>query len=266
MEKEQEDYFRNSYIKFPKFLSGSSIKLIAILSMLVDHFAAVVLAKYYPLSPEPEKIYKIYEIMRAIGRLAFPLFCFFAVEGFLYSKNRMKYLLRLAIFAILSEPAFDMAFAGRWSDFTQQNVMITIFLGIIGLWLFEQIRKTIDSKFDKNPEPLLYIIAALPICGIAYIAHILNTDYEAFGIFTIAVIYMFKEYKFLAFLFGISVLVLGYKQSELPAFWSALPILFYSGKRGFGLKYFFYLFYPIHLAILAYLAMNISKFAEVAVG
>lgn len=266
MEKEQEDYFLNSYIKFPKFLSGSSIKLIAILSMLIDHFAAVVLAKYYPLSLEPEKIYKIYEIMRAIGRLAFPLFCFFAVEGFLYSKNRIKYLLRLAIFAILSEPAFDMAFSGKWLDFTQQNVMITIFLGIIGIWCFERIQTTIKSKFANNTEPFLYIIGAVPVCAAAYIAHLLHTDYGAFGVFTIAIIYIFKEYKPLALLFGICVLISGYKQTELPAFWAVLPIFFYSGKRGFGLKYFFYLFYPIHLLILAYLAVHIDKFAATAVG
>lgn len=264
MEKEQEDYFLNSYIKFPKFLSGSSIKLIAILSMLIDHFAAVVLTRYYSLSSEPEKLYKIYEIMRAIGRLAFPLFCFFAVEGFLYSKNRFKYLSRLAIFAILSEPAFDMAFSGQWLDFTQQNVMLTIFMGIIGIWLFERIQEIIHSKFGKNP--LSYIIGIIPIFAIAHIAHILHSDYGAVGIFTISVIYILNEYKPFAFLVGISVLVLGYGQIELSAFWAIIPILFYSGKRGFGLKYFFYLFYPIHLAILSYLAMNIDKFAEVAVG
>ena len=92
-------------------LPADVIKLIAIVSMLIDHTGAI-LQSY--LTPE------LYELMRGIGRLAFPLFAFFIVEGFLHTRSVGKYLLRLSVFALISELPFDYGTAGRrrlWAAF-----------------------------------------------------------------------------------------------------------------------------------------------------
>ena len=73
----------------------SFLKITAMLSMLCDHIAFVLVpAADYP---------SLYYIMRAVGRIAFPLFCFMLVEGYIYTHNREKYIIRLAVFAVISD-------------------------------------------------------------------------------------------------------------------------------------------------------------------
>ena len=65
-----------------KGLSGSTLKLIAIITMLIDHIGAAVIARLLIAGQGSEMLYKIYYAMRAVGRVAFPIFCFLLVEGF----------------------------------------------------------------------------------------------------------------------------------------------------------------------------------------
>ena len=99
-----------------QILSGSSLKIIAILSMVIDHFAASILYNgiLLPAAPISQgspywNLYLVYRAMRTIGRIAFPIFCFLLVEGFFYTSNRKKYALRMLVFALLSEFPFDFA-------------------------------------------------------------------------------------------------------------------------------------------------------------
>ena len=96
-----------------KGICGSTIKMIAIVSMLIDHTAATILERMLSqqLFPEMEGwLNLLYLVMRGIGRLGFPIFIFLLVEGLEHTRNRWKYLLRLVIFALVSELPFDMAF------------------------------------------------------------------------------------------------------------------------------------------------------------
>lgn len=97
-----------------KGLSGSTLKLIAIITMLIDHIGAAVIARLLIAGQGSEMLYKIYYAMRAVGRVAFPIFCFLLVEGFFYTGSRKKYALRLFGFALLSEIPFDLAFSGKY--------------------------------------------------------------------------------------------------------------------------------------------------------
>ena len=108
-----------------KILSGTALKIIALITMLIDHFALTVL--YWgilypnsPISPDSEyyKVYQIYRLCRNIGRVAFPIFCFLLVEGFVHSTNRKKYALRLVIFALVSEIPFNLAVTTAYVDST----------------------------------------------------------------------------------------------------------------------------------------------------
>ena len=98
-----------------KGLSGSTLKLIAIITMLIDHIGAAVIARLLIAGQGSEMLYKIYYAMRAVGRVAFPIFCFLLVEGFFYTGSRKKYVMNmhknmlkndkdlLKIYTILSE-------------------------------------------------------------------------------------------------------------------------------------------------------------------
>lgn len=125
-----------------KGLSGSTLKLIAIVAMFIDHFAAIILDRYLVsigilslnqdtvLLPENRTMLIIYCIdlaMRLIGRLGFPLFCFLLVEGYYHTRNKAKYGMRLAMFALISEIPFDLGFKSQVLEFTYQNVFLPCF-------------------------------------------------------------------------------------------------------------------------------------------
>ena len=222
-------------------LSGSTLKIIAILSMAIDHFAASIL--YYgillPAAPisqgTPEwTIYQIYNAMRFIGRIAFPIFCFLLVEGFFHTSNRKKYAFRLFLFALLSEFPFDFALFQTPMTWEYQNVFFTLLLGFLTIWAMEHKK---NSMYAIPIHLLIFLLG----CVIAYA---LRTDYDYYGIILIVVLYIFRGNRTLQTIAGCLSLLW-----EAPACLAFLPINLYNGKRGLSMKYFFYSFYPMHLLI-----------------
>lgn len=219
-------------------ISGAALKWIAIITMLIDHSAAVfgneITAYFYSQIP--------YICLRGIGRLAFPIFCFLLVEGYVHTSNRMKYGVRLFIFAIISEIPFDLAFNGRL-NWTYQNVFFTLTLGLIAISVLEY--------FQSNPW-----IGRVLACGVVLAAELLNTDYSGAGVVLIAGFYIFRNKELYKILCAFLLLVVLGNALEIAALLAFLPIHFYNGERGWQIKYFFYIFYPLHL-ILLYVAYNI---------
>ena len=138
-------------IRERKGISGSTLKLIAIFTMFIDHTAAVILTRiliskgYYDVyntgdmnlimqfSLDNASLIMINSIMRMIGRIAFPIFCFLIVEGFLRTRNVYKYALRLGIFAIVTEIPFDWALTGKAFYGGYQNVLLKL---LVGFWIW----------------------------------------------------------------------------------------------------------------------------------
>ena len=117
-----------------RILSGSVLKLIAVITMLIDHTGYVFYA--FPAFREPlftalGETVTIYFILRKIGRLAFPIYCFLIGEGLIHTRNPIKYLLRLLIFAILSEIPFNLMVSGQLLCPEHQNVFFTLLLGAL---------------------------------------------------------------------------------------------------------------------------------------
>lgn len=244
-------------------VSASVLKSIAYLSMLIDHYFAVVFYKQIswmaaqgnPLSGANI----IYRVGRSIGKLAFILFAFMAVEGFIHTRSRTKYLLRLFIFALFSEIPFDLAMSGSMASFDKQNVFFTLFLGVLALCLIE---------YAKG-HPILQILSALA-CGIS--ASLLNTDYAIMGVFLIVTLYLCRKDFVMQFLIGSLVIYFGiilidvyqnwehgyslvqymnFGLRELYGLGAFGPIYFYNGKKGRQLpRLCYYMFYPVHLLIL----------------
>lgn len=235
---------------FKKGLSGSTLKWIAIVTMLIDHIGIVVLVRmllYYQYaqdlitSPRSyQMVYCVMEIMRAVGRLAFPIFCFLLVEGFQKTHNEYKYALRMGIFALLTEIPFDLALAGKVVHLGYQNVMVTLLIGILTMWGCSQLEK----KFSER-KSIVYIGCGVCVGMGLCLAHILRTDYGAKGILCIMVLYFFRTNKLWQSVAGAISLIW-----EAEAMISFFFIYLYNGQRGKQMKYFFYLFYPVHLLVL----------------
>lgn len=223
-----------------KNISGSTLKMIAVITMLIDHVGAVILARVLQIEWS-EELYQVYYLLRTIGRIAFPIYCFLLVEGFLHTRNRGKYALRLLLFALISEVPFDLALGSEVFVVDYQNVFFTLFIGLLVMWgcycLEERWR-------DKQ---VLYLIGQIvvTVAGMTA-AEFLRTDYGATGILCIMVLYLFRNNRVRQCVAGCAAFVWW----EAPAVIAFLPILGYNGKRGWNIKYFFYLFYPVHLLIL----------------
>lgn len=241
------------YAKKPG-LTGSHLKWIAIITMFIDHIGAALLEigllpkiadavlagnSFDYVMADYHFWYLFDDILRAIGRLAFPIFCFLLVEGFLHTKNEKKYAIRLGLFALISEIPFDLAFNGSFLEASHQNVFFTLFIGLLVL---------IGHKYFEETLPLhlswLRFIVALT--GILF-AVFLRTDYDAFGIMLIVLLYEFRNNRPLQCIAG-AILMLFNSTTGCLAF---LLLWFYNGERGKQLpKYFFYGFYPMHLLVL----------------
>jgi len=235
-----------------KFLSGSWLKLIAVLSMLIDHLACFVWVKdpafMQVLFSVGSRAITPYVICRMAGRLAFPIFAFLIVEGFIHTKDRKKYGLNLFIFALISEIPWNLAHCGGIL-YPKQNVMFTLFLGYIALCALERFsdggKTTGFNASAAWQEKNLW----LSIGAIFVTAFFLRADYGYTGVAFILMLYLLRDWKPVQALVGCCM---------LPMRWVAglafIPINLYSGKRGFIhgpiWKYAFYAFYPVHLFLI----------------
>ncbi len=254
-----------------KGLSGSTLKLVAIITMFIDHFAAIILDRYLisigfmKLTQEtillPENrtmliIYGIDMVMRLIGRLGFPLFCFLLIEGYYHTRSKAKYAMRLAMFALISEIPFDLGFMSHVLEFTYQNVFFTLFFGFMTVWgidtFFTWVRKKIQGKIRFVP----YILGTVVITAAgAVIVELIKTDYASIGVITIVLMYLLHQ-KSHAGAMALGCLALTVSMPIEFTCFATVPLAAkYNGTRGLKLKYFFYLFYPGHILLLAVVCM-----------
>ena len=111
-------------------LSGSALKVIAMFSMLIDHTAAYVLSRYQwagtPFVVIGSHSLSVYRMMRIMGRIAFPIFCFLLVEGFIHTSNRIRYGRNLLIFALISEIPWNLVHADGFFYKGQECILYTV--------------------------------------------------------------------------------------------------------------------------------------------
>ena len=227
-----------------KCLSGATLKLIAIISILADHVNKAII---YPcLESNRGFLATLSDIFDIIGRIAFPLFCFMIVEGFFKTRNRKKYLLNLLIFGVISEVPFDMFTTGSFYNANWQNVMFTLALVLGTIWIIDILK----HKMENKPKVLWYIVSLLIVMVMCIVTMMLSLDYEHHAILMGYVFYLFYNKPLLQIPFGcLSV----YDQP-----WSLLGfglILTYNGKRGKQNKMLNYWFYPVHMLILGILRL-----------
>lgn len=221
-------------------ISGGTLKWLAIILMAIDHIGASILEVFMMniwgtapagdfFQPQVAQIYEVDQIIRYIGRPAFPIFCFLLVEGFVHTHDVKKYALRLGIFALVSEIPFDLALRTVPFYLGYQNVFFTLFIGLLAIWFI-----------DAHGETL--VARVLGLAGGALLAELLHTDYGAFGVGLIVVLYLLRKRRGWQSILGAACCYW-----EITAPLAFVCTYFYNGKRGRQPKWFFYWFYPVHL-------------------
>lgn len=241
-------------------MSGFTIKIIAVICMTIDHIcklvpSAIGTAPYITLTT-PWFSITITAMISLLGRIAFPLFAFCLSEGCRHTKDFEKYLRRLFLFAAISEIPFDYMFFGRTVYLWHQNVMWTFFLSVLAVYLYNSLKR---NSF----------LALFAVFATSAVAYCFKTDYGSVGVLLVFVLYVSKS-KPIKLLGAALVLLLYYAYfkglyipltsgepiptdliSELIAALSSVIIMaFYNGKQGAKLKWFFYIYYPLHILLL----------------
>ena len=177
--------------------------------------------------------------MRIIGRMALPIFAFCIAEGFSHTKDRRRYLCRMGLFALLSEIPFDLVTSGKVLEFSHQNIMMTFFWAILGLMLYEQVRNRMHGRILGAAVLLVFTVSSL----------FLGLDYQILAVGLIILYYLLRNKAPL--INNLAAMAYHVLLRNVGIYWFGVlgfvPVLLYNGKRGRGLKWFFYLFYPLHL-------------------
>lgn len=310
-----------NFINSKKITNGineGNLKVIALVCMFIDHFAVIILKSFLHTHDVYPAIGTVihadcfldyflgyfYEVLRAIGRISYPLFAFMISEGVRHTHSKLKYGLRLLILALVSEIPFNLALnhSIRYTD--QQNVFWTLLLGMIAISLASEIE--ILKERGKIKACLAYAFEAVIIVAACAEGYFIKADYGIAGILTIVVIsfvtggnklkagiyalagaifttvleictdysgnyydYLIKAMLALMIVFvlmtssvrddkvkavGASSLLLATGwMSEMFSILSVPIVMCYNGERGKQNKWFFYLFYPVHLILLVLL-------------
>lgn len=228
-------------------LTNDKLKIIAAAAMLIDHIGAYLL---------PTVI-----ILRMIGRIAFPIFAFMIAEGCEYTKNKKKYLRNIFILALFCQVVFY-----PFKPPTHMRIPVTFLISVILIFLLQNCVSAIsgDSSFlHKILSVTILFVAAL---AVSYVNSILDIDYGFWGCMTpvmVSVVYHIKNaaenddgpsvlYRKIGMLTMALMFVYNvYGGVQIYSFF-AIPLLaVYNGKReNIVPKYFFYVFYPLHLAVI----------------
>lgn len=244
-------------------MSAFTLRVIACVSMLIDHIGYS---------------YGII-LFRIIGRLAFPIFLFLIYNGYKHTSSKIRYALRLGLFALLSQVPFSLFCSNQWL-IARGNVFVTLLICLLCFWMADLLRRTRIGKY--------ICLAPWILAFAAYFFGFIHSDYGPKAVLMGASLFLFygktlwKRFMLLVcfagslfYNYAIS-LVVAFKNYLLgasltlamPGYWEliqlyslfALVFIFaYNGKKGGTrgtktaqkrIQYGFYLFYPAHMLIL----------------
>ncbi len=230
------------------FLSGNALKIIAALSMLIDHIGLMLLPQF--------------EILRIIGRISFPIFAFMIAEGCKYTRNKLRYFLGIFVLGVACQLVYFILFKSLY-----MSVLISFSVAIPVVYALQYMKKSIKGN-SSAIKRILSVAIFLASVTAAYVFNVIfNVDYGFFGCMLPVFASVFSDESDLSgvlkkidlnlirvVMTGIGVLLFATYYGGIRYFslFSLLFLLLYSGKRGkWNLKYFFYTFYPLHLAVIS---------------
>lgn len=228
-----------------RFLSGNILKILALISMTFDHVGMILF---------PRAMW-----LRGIGRLAFPIFAFLISEGYKYTRNKLKYFLSMLIWGIFAQ---IIIFA--FTKDVMLNILFTFCFSIMLIYLIDMLKTQIREK-GKYPYLLFTALLFAVIClylltSDSVSSPIIKVDYGFWGIMLPVFAMLSNKLYFRLSFFAIGLVLLCLWAGGVQWF-SLISLIFlalYSEKRGkLKIKYFFYSYYPMHLAILYTIALII---------
>ncbi len=246
-------------------LDGEALKLIAIFAMTVDHIAYAFV--------EDGTLLAIF--MHAIGRITGPVMFYLAAEGYHHTRSVPRYILRLAVFALISFLPFQLFVYGRELpvrfNFLRLNVLYTILLGVLAVWVRHEVR----------PMPLkllllggLILLAAPGDWGTSGVLMILTFEFyygafpqQAFAYILLVLLDMNVLHLFTGPTFSLlyegtlDLTMWTYGAENLGLFLPLLLLRQYNGQRGrhsLGGKWLFYVYYPAHLIVLGLIRVAVG--------
>lgn len=234
--------YTKKMLNFPQTLTANKLKIIAIISMFFDHFVAVFI--------QHDSIQGI--LLRIPGRISAPIICYFVAEGYFYTSNKNKYILRLVIFALISHVPYNLLFG--FGFFQATSIIWGLALGLIALTVIK------DDRYNIVVKVLVLLLA----CFLSLRA---NWNFVAvlwivgFGLFRGNLKHQMYSFIIIGVIFHLipTFIYFGFSHSLYPhwyqlAFIIAIPfLLMYNGKLGKKsktLSLLFYTFYPGHMLLL----------------
>ena len=236
--------FEQENLKKFQFFSGAQLKYLAFISMLIDHVNNAIVT---PMLDGGGFLLYLSNIFSILGRIAFPIFIFFIVEGFFKTSNRKKYLITLLIFGVISEVPFDMFTSKTFFDPHWNNMMFTLALCLITIWIIDSIKNKLDNKV------LWYVISIIIVILFGFLAMQLSLDYDYHAIVVAYFFYIFYDKPMLGAGLGYLSII-----KELYSFLGFGMTLTYNGERGRQYKWLNYFFYPVHILILGILRFYLN--------
>lgn len=234
-------------MKFGIF-SNNVLKIIACITMLIDHMGVVLFPKI--------------TILRIIGRIAFPIFAFLLAEGCYYTRNKIRHLLVISGFAVVMQVVLFLA--TRMTDF---SIFIHFSIAVLLCLVIDLIEKFIKERKVIVSIALIlsFLISVIMLILIDKNTTYFFSNYGLYGIFVPVALYIIRKYiKHVHLLVSIIVICLSMVLMHFFTVWmyqlygmiACVFILLYNGKKGkYNLKYLFYIFYPLHLVILYAIAL-----------
>ena len=191
----------NDSVKNSKYgLNRGNLKMIALFCMALDHFSEIIIETYLKSLNSNSFSYAGLTladfVLRSVGRLAFPIFCFFIVEGFFHTRSVFKYALRLALLGIVSEVPYDIARFRKLSEFSENNVFWTLLIGLVAIYCIDGIYSRFNCKkaLKHLSAVLISLLSFVLVCT-------LKSDYAALGVAAIIIIYLTVKEKYILSLF-----------------------------------------------------------------
>ena len=215
-------------------LNGNHLKLIAAVTMLLDHAGILLFPRV--------------QLLRVIGRLAYPIFAFMIAEGCRYTKNRLRYFLMVFCLGVGCQLVYFFVGGAAYL-----NILLTFSVSILLIYILQEMYRA----QTKKKEALWSVLFAAGFLSAYGIQHIITMDYGFWGIMVPVFVSFAHQRKFPRWasvvLLGVGLVLLGADMGGIQH-WALLAVpllLLYSGERGkYKMKYFFYIFYPVHLAVL----------------
>ena len=222
--------FENDKLKKLQIFNGAQLKYIAFISMLIDHVNNALIT---PFLNGKGFLLHLSNLFSILGRIAFPIFVFFIVEGFFKTSNRKKYLITLLLFGVISEVPFDMFTSKVFFDPYWNNIMFTLALCLITIWI-------IDAVKDKISNKVLWYSISIVVVGISCaVAMALSLDYDYHAIIVAYIFYIFYDKPILGAGLGYLSII-----KELYSCLGFAMTVTYNGERGKQNTGINYLFYP----------------------